>query len=129
MLKISGIDHLVLTVSDFGKSKKFYGELLKFLGFEVLDDCEDAIGWTNGSTRVWLYEADAKARKYRRGDIGFEHYAFQLKSRKDVYALEKFVRKMGAKIVDPADQYYDDYWAVFFLDPDGMRLEGMHYGK
>jgi len=32
---------------------------------------------------------------------------------------------MGAAIVDPAGEYYDDYYAVFFLDPDGLKLEGM----
>jgi hypothetical protein len=31
-------------------------------------------------------------------------------------------------IVDPADEYYEDYYAVFFLDPDGLKLEGMKYG-
>jgi len=31
--------------------------------------------------------------------------------------------------VDPADEYYDDYYAVFFLDPDGMKLEGMKWGE
>ena len=25
--------------------------------------------------------------------------------------------------------FYDDYYAVFFLDPDGMKLEGMRYGE
>ena len=29
----------------------------------------------------------------------------------------------------PADEYYDDYYAVFFLDPDGIKLEGMKYGE
>ena len=24
---------------------------------------------------------------------------------------------------------YDDYYAVFFLDPDHMKLEGMRYGE
>ena len=32
-------------------------------------------------------------------------------------------------IVDPAAEYYDDYYAVFFLDPDGLKLEGMKYGE
>ena len=35
----------------------------------------------------------------------------------------------NASIVDPADEYYDDYYAVFFLDPDGLKLEGMKYGE
>jgi len=40
-----------------------------------------------------------------------------------------FLKEMGATIVDPADEYYDDYYAVFFLDPDGLKLEGMKYGE
>ena len=36
---------------------------------------------------------------------------------------------MAVAIVDPAGEYYDDYYAVFFLDPDGMTLEGMRYGE
>ena len=33
------------------------------------------------------------------------------------------------RIVDPAAEYYEDYYAVFFLDPDGLKLEGMKYGE
>ena len=33
------------------------------------------------------------------------------------------------EIVDPAGEYYDNYYAVYFLDPDGLKLEGMRYGK
>ncbi len=29
----------------------------------------------------------------------------------------------------PPAEYYDDYYAVFFLDPDGLKLEGMKYGE
>jgi catechol 2,3-dioxygenase-like lactoylglutathione lyase family enzyme len=61
--------------------------------------------------------------------IGFHHYAFQLRSRRDVDALQSFLEKLGATIVDPAGEYYDDYYAVFFLDPDGLKLEGMKYGE
>ena len=38
-------------------------------------------------------------------------------------------KETGATIVDPAAEYYDDYYAVFFLDPDGLKLEGMRYGE
>jgi len=63
------------------------------------------------------------------GDVGFHHYAFALRSRKDVDALQDFLQDLGATIVDPAGEYYDDYYAVFFLDPDGLKLEGMKYGE
>lgn len=131
MVRVVGIDHLVVRVSDYEKSKAFYGRLFAFLGFEVSEEYDDSIGWTNGKTRFWIGPADAdgRKRKYRAGDIGFHHYAFQLQSRKDVDALQAFLKETGATIVDPAGEYYDDYYAVFFLDPDGLKLEGMKYGE
>ena len=44
MPKVVGIDHLSIRVSDFAASKAFYGKLMPFLRFEVLDDYDDAIG-------------------------------------------------------------------------------------
>ena len=131
MPRILGIDHLVLSVGDFARSKKFYGKLLGFLGFKLKYDYADMTGWSNGKTLFWIAAADAqgKKHKYRKGDIGFHHYAFRLRSRKDVDALQDFLERRGTTIVDPAGEYYDDYYAVFFLDPDGMRLEGMRYGE
>ena len=100
------------------------------MGFKVLDEYQDAMGWTNGTTRFWIGQAGARAkRRHRTGDVGFHHYAFELRSRRDVDALEAFVRSLGARIVDPAAEYYEDYYAVFFLDPDGLKLEGMKYGE
>lgn len=131
MNRVKGIDHISIRVSNFKKSKAFYSKLFTFLGFKVLDEYPDAIGWTNGKTRYWIGAADAKGKKYkyRIGDVGFHHYAFELRNRKDVDELYSFVKKLGAVIVDPPDEYYEDYYAVFFLDPDGLKLEGMKYGK
>jgi catechol 2,3-dioxygenase-like lactoylglutathione lyase family enzyme len=129
MVRVVGIDHLSIRVSDYGKSKAFYARLFEFLGFELSDEFPDQIGWTNGKTRFWIGRTHARAHKFHEGDIGFHHYAFQLRSRKDVDALDAFLREMGADIVDPAGEYYDDYYAVFFRDPDGLKLEGMKYGE
>jgi catechol 2,3-dioxygenase-like lactoylglutathione lyase family enzyme len=131
MPRVVGIDHLVLSVGDFDRSKDFYDKLLKFLGFKVLDEYADYIGWTNGKTRLWIARADAEGRrrKYRKGDIGFHHYAFELENRRDVDALQAFLEKNSIEIADRAGEHYPDYYAVYFLDPDGMKLEGMKYGR
>ena len=131
MARVVNIDHISVRVADFARSKAFYSELFGFLGFKVLDEFDDAIGWSNGKTRYWIGQADAqgKRRKHRIGDVGLHHYAFELRSRKDVDDLQAFLKKLGATIVDPADEYYDDYYAVFFLDPDGIKLEGMKWGE
>jgi catechol 2,3-dioxygenase-like lactoylglutathione lyase family enzyme len=129
--RVVGVDHLVIRVSDYGRSKDFYGRLFAFLGFEISEEYDEAIGWTNGNTRFWIGPVDAQGRKHkhRTGDVGFHHYAFELRSRADVDELQAFLQEAGAEIVDRADEYYEDYYAVFFLDPDGLKLEGMKYGE
>ncbi len=87
-------------------------------------------GWSNGKTLFWINATDKKGRKrkYRKGDIGFHHYAFELSSRGDVDALGAFLEKNGMTVLDPPGEYYDEcYYAVYFADPDGMKLEGMVY--
>lgn len=130
MARVVNIDHVSVRVSDFAKSKAFYSKLFAFLGFKVLGAYDDAMGWSNGTSRYWIGQADAPSKhKYRVGEVGLHHLGFELRSRKDVDALEAFVEKLGATIVDPAAEYYDDYYAVFFLDPDGLKLEGMKWGE
>ncbi|HLN48020.1 MAG TPA: VOC family protein, partial [Steroidobacteraceae bacterium] len=64
--------------------------------------------------------------KYRKGDIGFHHYAFELSSRRDVDALGAFLEANGMTVLDPPGEYYGrNYYAVYFADPDGMKLEAM----
>ncbi len=126
--RVVGIDHISIRVSDYEKSKAFYAKLFSFLGFDLSDDYGTTIGWTNGRTRYWIASAEGR-KTHRIGDVGFHHYAFELRGRKDVDALQAFLEKEKVRIVDPAAEYYDDYYAVFFLDLDGLKLEGMKYGE
>jgi len=127
MTSVVGIDHLVLSVGDLARSKEFYAKLLGFLGFKLKYDYADMVGWSNGKTLFWIAAADAQGRKrkYRKGDIGFHHYAFELSSRKDVDELGAFLEKNEMTVIDPPGEYYSNYYAVYFADPDGMKLEGM----
>jgi len=131
MPRVTGIDHLVLSVGDFARSKTFYNTVLGFLGFKLKHDFPDAAGWSNRKTLFWIAAADAKGKKHkhRKGDIGFHHYAFELSSRKDVDDLGAFLVDHDMTIIDPPGEYNGDknYYAVFFTDPDGMKLEGMVY--
>lgn len=128
MPRVVGIDHLTLSVGNFARSKKFYDKVLRFLGFKLKHDFADMAGWSNGKTLFWIAAADAtgRKRKYRKGDIGFHHYAFELASRKAVDALGAFLEDNGVTVLDPPGEYYGhNYYAVYFADPDGMKLEAM----
>ena len=132
MPQVVGIDHLVLSVSDLARSKDFYDKVLGFLGFKLKHDSGGFAGWSNGKTLFWIAAADSqgKWRRYRKGDIGFHHYAFELANRKAVDELGAFLIENNMKVADPPGTHNgdDQYYAVFFNDPDGMRLEAMVYG-
>ena len=132
MPKVIGIEHIVLHVGDLERSKRFYDSVLGFLGFKLEWEFGRVCGYDNGETMVWIRETDAqgKKRKFRLGDIGFHHYAFEFGKREDVDELYAFLQKQKVKIVDPpADypSYGEGYYAVYFLDPDGMKFEGVYF--
>jgi catechol 2,3-dioxygenase-like lactoylglutathione lyase family enzyme len=130
MPRVITVDHVVISPSDFERSRRFYARLFAFLGFECLDDFSDMVGWRNGRTAFWLSRAppaNASGHGFL-ARVGLHHYALELGSRKDVDELEALLRQAGAEIVDAAGEYYEDYYAVYFKDLDGFKIEGMAYG-
>jgi catechol 2,3-dioxygenase-like lactoylglutathione lyase family enzyme len=134
MVRVRGIDHLAIRVSDLARSREFYDRLLGFLGFVREWEFGDVVGWNNWETMIWITQADAEGAKHphRTGDIGFHHYAFELENAAQVDDLYAFLLGEGVEIVDPPaayPDYGDGYYAVFFLDPDGLKLEAMHFAE
>jgi catechol 2,3-dioxygenase-like lactoylglutathione lyase family enzyme len=132
MARVVGIDHLVIRVSNFARSKRFYDAVLGCLGFKLKYDYAGHAGWSNGKTLFWIGEADAEGKKHphRAGNIGFHHYAFELSRRRDVDELYELLKSKRVRVVDPPADYPDygaGYYAVYFLDPDGLKLEGMYF--
>lgn len=132
MVQVVGIDHLAIRVSDLARSKRFYDALLGFMGFAREWEFGEVVGWDNGETLYWITQADALGRHHphRTGDVGFHHYAFELASRDEVDQLYDFLTAQEIEIVDPPADYPDygeGYYAVYFLDPDGLKLEAMHF--
>ncbi len=60
MPRVVGIDHLVLSVGEFARSRDFYGKVLGFFGFKLKYDDGDMAGWSNGKTLFWIAAADAQ---------------------------------------------------------------------
>ena len=132
MVQVIGIDHLAIRVGDLARSKGFYDRVLGFMGFEREWEFGEVVGWNNGETMFWITQADAEGRrhKHRIGDIGYHHYAFELAARAQVDALYAFLLEHKVEIADaPADypDYGEGYYAVYFFDPDGLKLEAMHF--
>jgi catechol 2,3-dioxygenase-like lactoylglutathione lyase family enzyme len=132
MVQVLGIDHLAIRVGNLAESRAFYDRVLGFMGFEREWEFGEVVGWNNGETMFWITQADAEGRRHmhRAGNIGYHHYAFELAARAQVDALYAFLLDQNVEIADaPADypDYGEGYYAVYFLDPDGLKLEAMHF--
>ena len=131
MVRVVGIDHLAIRVSDYQRSKDFYGRLFGFLGFELSDEYDDAIGWTNGKTRFWISPADAEGLQHSTASATSDSITMPSSCAAERTSMN--CRRSFRSLARPSwiqrTRYYDDYYAVFFLDPDGLKLEGMKYGE
>jgi catechol 2,3-dioxygenase-like lactoylglutathione lyase family enzyme len=128
------VHHIDLTVSDLGRSLAFYERVLPLLGFERLADCEDGPLWAGHSMELGLQQAraDARAVRHDRYAPGLHHLAFGAVSRADVDRVHRELERLGVVILEPPalyEHYAPGYYAVFFADPDGIKLEYVYTPK
>ena len=122
--------HIDLTVHSLERSAPFYASILGFMGYRN----ERANEWVLASGPVTLsvdlvaaHGPDA-ARRNDRYSPGLHHLAWAADSREDVDRLHALLVERKADVLDaPADypQYNKGrgYYAVFFADGDGLKLE------
>jgi catechol 2,3-dioxygenase-like lactoylglutathione lyase family enzyme len=127
--KVVGIDHISVRVRDYAKSKAFYAKLFTFLGFDDLDEYPGTIGWTNGKDPLLDCARPRAARPTGSAMSACTTMLSSCASRKDVDALQAFLEREKVRIVDPGRRALRRLLRVFFLDPDGLKLEGMKYGE
>jgi catechol 2,3-dioxygenase-like lactoylglutathione lyase family enzyme len=127
------INHLDLTVSDMSRSRAFYQPVMRYLGYEVSHEEPREIVFSQADggsvTSIGLYSArgEGRARLHDRNAPGLHHLAFDAESREDVDGLHALLRDLRAEILDPPAVYYQpDYYAMFFADPDRLKIELAH---
>jgi catechol 2,3-dioxygenase-like lactoylglutathione lyase family enzyme len=126
-----GLDHLDLTVSDLARSTAFYGLVLGALGFSRVEH-PTYTAWSNGRMNLGLREASPESRGTGtdRTRPGFHHLALRAKCRSDVDEFHGFLLQQRLPVLDPPAEYPEyglGYYAVFFADPDAMKLELVHF--
>ncbi len=129
---VTGIDHIYIAVSDLARSTAFYDRvMLDVLGFRKNTFT------LGGDPHVQYYNRHfgyvlRPARSPRSADPyspGLHHFCFRVNSIADVQTVATRLRTGG---IDASEarlhpEYADDYWATFFTDPDGVRLEVTNY--
>jgi catechol 2,3-dioxygenase-like lactoylglutathione lyase family enzyme len=128
-----GLGHVDLVCRDLPASLAFYRAVFGPLGLEepFLVDGErgEQIHYlrfpARGSGSLGLRQA-LEEQAFKLYAPGLHHLAFAVEERGDVDAAHAAAVQAGAEILHAPrvfPQYRHDYYATFFLDPDGFRLE------
>jgi catechol 2,3-dioxygenase-like lactoylglutathione lyase family enzyme len=125
-----------IVVSSLERSLPLYRELLEPLGYtEVSPPIEgergEVIYYLDGEgvgASLGLREAQSPSEGYDRYRVGLHHLAFEVASRSAVDERAEWLRAAGAEIESGPQAYWylAGYYAVFFYDPDGLKLELVH---
>jgi glyoxylase I family protein len=132
-MRSTGVHHVDLVVSSIERSLPFYSELLGPLGFHTVSEVEGERGetiWYLGGpgTAIGLREAQSESSRYDRYRIGLHHVAFEAGSRAAVDECAAWLRARDVELESEPQEYtyIPGYYAVFFYDPDGLKLEVVH---
>ena len=128
-----GLGHVDLVCRDLERSLAFYLAVFGPLGLEepVLFDGErgESIHYlrfpTPGSGSIGLRQA-FEEQEFQLYAPGLHHVAFAVDSNTDVDSAHAAAVAAGALILHAPrnfPQYRPNYYATFFLDPDGLRIE------
>ena len=128
-----GLHHLDLVVSDLPRSRDFYSDLLRPLGWGPALDLVGERGediWYLQAQDTWLglrqKQSDAHGVPYDRYAVGIHHVAFEALSREAVDDCWQRVLAQGVETESAPKEfphYAAGYYAAFFFDPDGIKLE------
>jgi catechol 2,3-dioxygenase-like lactoylglutathione lyase family enzyme len=133
------VNHVDLTVADPDRSLAFYEAVLGFMGYRRAGaharGYDFDLAAPHGgfcSIGVMRAEGEGRGRAHDRYAPGLHHLAWSAESRQDVDRLHALLMDIGARVLDaPADYpgYGPGYYALFFADPDGLKLEYVHWPR
>ena len=123
MIRVQGIDHVAINVSDLDKALEFYTKVLGLKitereyskpGIEYFLDC--------GTSLVGLIQGEGEGEKhfFKDGGIGANHVSFRTSTGDfDAIIEELKERKVPVHFFKKREKS----WSVYFSDPDGNKLE------
>src|ERR1700746_1888120 len=128
-MRSGGVHHVDLVVSSIERSLPFYRDLLGPLGWHVLSEVEgergETIWYLSGrGTSIGLREAQSEGPVDRYA-VGLHHLAGDVASRAAVDERAGWVKEAVCELESEPQEYgyLPGYYAVFFYDPDGLKLE------
>jgi glyoxylase I family protein len=122
--------HVMICVKDVERSRKAYAWLMPEVGFAKRVDYGPSSGWFAEPARFWIRPEDPQyaGDTFSKDRVGLCEICFGAPSRAAVDALARALPEHGFRILhEPKEYPYSPgYYAVFFADPDGIKLEYAH---
>ena len=129
--------HVEVNVSNIDKSVKFYDGFMDRLGYHRIYTHKIAAGWGLKDAPLlanfWIIQSHTgfTEKGFHRKRVGVNHIAFHANSRNDVDQLYKeylLPNKIPVLYGGPKEypEYSKGYYAVYFEDPDRLKLELAH---
>jgi len=123
--------HTKLAVSDYKKSYSFYKDIFDVLGYKQVSNKDDSAGWASpDGYAVLIVQAKTTSHKYEFGAPGLHHICLKANSEELVDKIYQTLLKKRVYIFDAPQKYpnyTDKYYAIYFADPDGIKLEVAYY--
>jgi len=128
-------DHIQINVTNLRRSEKFYERFLGWLGYEKITHISDTNSkgiaqWRRGRSRLILTQCRKEFlhHGFHRKRVGINHISFWAPNRQ---VVDRFYREVllpkRTKVLygGPKEypEYVSGYYAVYFEDPDGIKLE------
>jgi catechol 2,3-dioxygenase-like lactoylglutathione lyase family enzyme len=113
------IDHMGINCSDMTRSKAWYQQALAPLGYTLMMDYGEAVGFgADGKPDFWL----------AKGPPSPTHVAFRAPLRSVVRAFHDAAIAAGGVDNGPPgvrEMYHPNYFGAFVRDPDGNNIEAV----
>ncbi len=130
---MNSLAHVEVNVSNLEVSKEFYSRLLFPLKWELSLDDKTIVGFKGpDQTHLFLVQTESlfSSVVFHRKNTGLNHLAFRVGSKDQLDSFSTFLKESGIPTLyadgpkDYSSQYnMEEYYAVFFEDPDRVKLE------
>ena len=122
------LHHVEIYVSDLTASFRFYSWLLPKLGYSVYQQWPKGFSFKYDRTYIVFVQTEDRFKDipYHRSHTGLNHLAFHAETRESVDKLTSELKDYGVEILYEDKHPFaggPDYYAVFFEDPDRIKLE------
>lgn len=119
------IHHIEINVTNLARSFDFYLRFFDFIGYRRAERKEK---WFIFHFDTFYLHANECLPEYaghgfHRYRPGLNHLAFRAASREQIDAWHRVLVEEGTRVLDPPAYYGEQYYAVYFEDPDGIKLE------